>query len=233
MATYSQKAPFNDWWYWSECLVKRFRTCAEIYRENDDSIRATDLDATATYLKNLFLEPARGISMPPKDDKGKYEQKQKEENAILDAANKFREILIAFPMLSSAVQSLSGVKWDSCAWEGMEIKTHGWHTVDTESDTNKGKKSGKTGGSAGTEGGPKVDKRMQELFWGTQARPDEGIRSGKVEDGGLPGIIYNLLVAEKAASNRTPTEYRTEGLKNAMGKWDKAGMKSSLTPFKS
>ncbi len=38
--TYAQKAPFNDWWYWSECLVKRFRSIAEIYRENSEFDRA-------------------------------------------------------------------------------------------------------------------------------------------------------------------------------------------------
>ena len=46
--TYSQKAPFNDWWYWSECLVKRFRTISDLYKENaispEDRERGTMTD---------------------------------------------------------------------------------------------------------------------------------------------------------------------------------------------
>ena len=82
------------------------------------------------------------------------------------------------------------------------------------------------------------DARITELFWGPKARQDEGIRSGKVEDGGLPGILFNLLVAEKTSSNRSPTDYgqvmqsaaAQQYIATNTQKWEKAGVVMNLKP---
>lgn len=93
------------------------------------------------------------------------------------------------------------------------------------------KKKKKTGG----------DTRIIELFAGPRERQDEGIRSGKVEDGGLPGLIHNMVAAEKTSSNRAPTDYGQvlqaaatqqyiATTKEANQKWERAGVKMNFKP---
>ena len=76
------------------------------------------------------------------------------------------------------------------------------------------------------------------MFWGPKARQDEGIRSGKVEDGGLPGILMNLLSAEKSSSSRSPTDYgqsmmaaaAQSGLASTMAQAEKMGIQVNMKP---
>ena len=55
--TYSQRAPFNDWWYWSECLVKRFHTIADIYKENGEVERSQVATDWSKKLKDNCMAP--------------------------------------------------------------------------------------------------------------------------------------------------------------------------------
>jgi hypothetical protein len=191
--TYSQRAPFNDWWYWSECLVKRFRTIAEIYKENGEIERSQQAANWTKKLKDNCMVPVMAMRKGMKTDEEKANVKKLEEEAIVDAATMFREILSNLPFVSSAVQDFLYITWDECKWEEP-----GDDREEFDEDTGLPikKKKKKTG-----------DTRIIELFWGPKTRQDEGIRSGKVEDGGLPGILFNLLVAEKSSSNRAPTDY--------------------------
>ena len=50
--TYSQRAPFNDWWDWSECLVKRFKTIADIYKSQQPRPEGTAI--TALRVRQIF-----------------------------------------------------------------------------------------------------------------------------------------------------------------------------------
>ncbi len=186
---YSERAPFNDWWYWSECLVKRFLTMEEIYREVGEFDRAAEIGGLAKKLKSNCMVPVEAMRKGMKTDAEKAEVKRLEEAAIYEAAQMFREILYNFPFMSSSIQEFLGVKWDELKWDDPveELDEFG----------NPRKKKRRSSG----------DVRILELFWGPQARQDEGIRSGKVEDGGLPGILNNLMMAEKSSSNRQPTEY--------------------------
>ncbi len=191
--TFSQRAPFNDWWYWSECLVKRFRTIADIYKENGEMERSRQAAEWSKKLKDNCMVPVMAARKGMKTDEQKAEVRDLEEEAIVNAANMFRELLANLPFISSAVQDFLYVNWQECKWEepGEDREE-----FDEETGLPIKKKKKKSG-----------DTRIVELFWGPRARQDEGIRSGEVKDGGLPGILYNLLVAEKSSSNRAPTDY--------------------------
>lgn len=195
MSKLSQKAPFNDWWYWSECLVKRFNTIGAIYQENAEPLRAQDALDWSKKLKDNCMKPVEFVRKGLKTDAEKAESKQLEEDAIFNAAQMFRELLVNLPFISSAMQDFLGVKWQECSWEAIE------ESEKEEIDETTGlviKKKKKRGSG---------DQRITELFWGPKARQDEGIRSGKVPDGGLPGLLFNMLVAEKTTSTRAPTDY--------------------------
>lgn len=217
---YAQRAPFNDWWYWSECLVKRFRTLEEIYRSEGEMERASEIGALAQRLKDNCAAPVEAMRKGMKTEEQKAEVKQLEEKAIYVAAGLFRDILYNFPFLSSAAQDFLGVRWDELTWEEAPEELD-----ELGQPINKKKKR-----SSG-------DMRIMELFWGPKARQDEGIRSGRVEDGGLPGILYNLMMAEKTSSNRAPTEYgkfmqaaANQQFTNVMQKHEKRGVMVNFKP---
>jgi hypothetical protein len=191
MTSYSQRAPFNDWWYWSECLVKRLRTLGELYKENGEAERGVQATDWAKRLKDNCMVPVMAARKGMKADAEKAELKKLEEEAIFNAAAMFREMLINLPFMSSAIQEFLGVKWEDCKWDEPEAGEE----FDEETGLPKQKKK------------KKGDTRIIELFWGPKARQDEGIRSGDIKDGGLPGILANLLLAEKSSSSRSPTEY--------------------------
>jgi len=191
--TYSQRAPFNDWWYWSECLVKRFRTIAEIYKENGEIERSEQAVEWARKLKENCMVPVMAARKGMKTEEEKEKVRQLEEEAIFNAATMFRELLTNLPFISSAIQDFLFIDWRECKWEEPGENED---EFDEETGLQLKKKKKRVG-----------DQRIIELFWGPRTRQDEGIRSGKVEDGGLPGILYNLLAAERSSSNRAPTEY--------------------------
>src|SRR5580704_5842682 len=193
MTSYSQRAPFNDWWYWSECLVKRLRTLGELYKDNGEPERGGIANDWAKKLKDNCMTPVMAARKGLKTDEQKAEVKKLEEEAIFNAAMMFRELLVNLPFMSSAIQEFLGVKYEDCKWEepGADAEE-----IDDATGLAKKKKKKKSG-----------DGRITELFWGPKARQDEGIRSGEVKDGGLPGILANLLLAEKSSSSRSPTDY--------------------------
>jgi hypothetical protein len=195
MTSYSQRAPFNDWWYWSECLVKRLRTLGELYKENNEAERATTANDWAKRLKDNCMVPVMAARKGLKTDEQKAEVKKLEEEAIFNAATMFRELLINLPFMSSAIQDFLGVNYMDCKWD--EAAPGADEEIDEATGLPKKKKKKKSSG----------DSRISELFWGPKARQDEGIRSGKITDGGLPGILANLLMAEKSSSSRAPTDY--------------------------
>ena len=216
----SQRAPFNDWWYWSECLVKRFSTLENLYRNEGEMERAHHIGALAKKLKENCMVPVEAMRKGMKTPEEKARVKQLEEDAIYNAATMFREILFAFPFMSSAAQKFLGVRWDELTWD-EEVEE-----LDELGEPVKKKKKRGDG-----------DTRILELFWGPKARQDEGIRSGKVEDGGLPGIIYNLMLAEKTTSNRAPTEYgqfmqsaANQQFTNVMKQHEKRGVQVNFKP---
>jgi hypothetical protein len=190
--SYSQRAPFNDWWYWSECLVKRFRTIAEIYKENMEAERSVEASDWARKLKDNCMVPVMEARKGMQTDEQKEAVRELEETAIVAAANMFRDTLTNLPFISTGIQDLLYVYWEDVKWdpEGDEDQ------MDESTGLMKKKKKKSAG-----------DARITELFWGPKERQDEGIRSGRVEDGGLPGILANLLMAEKTSSNRAPTDY--------------------------
>jgi hypothetical protein len=217
---YAQRAPFNDWWYWSECLVKRFRTIEDIYREEGEILRAEEIGSMAKRLKDNCMVPVEAMRKGMKTPEQKAEVKQLEEKAIYVAAGLFRDVLFNFPFISSAIQDFVGARWDELTWDEapQELDELGQPIV-------KNKKR-----SAG-------DLRIIELFWGPKTRTDEGIRSGRVEDGGLPGILYNLMMAEKTTSNRSPTEYgqfmqaaANQQFTSVMQKHEKRGVQVNFKP---
>ncbi|MDR3425758.1 MAG: hypothetical protein P4M13_11930 [Alphaproteobacteria bacterium] len=222
--SYSQKAPFNDWWYWSECLVKRLRTMGELYRENGELERGEQATGWAKRLKDNCMTPVVAARKGMKTDEQKAEVKKLEEDAIFSAAEMFRELLVNLPFMSSAVQDFLGVKWQDCKWEDEKEEEE----IDEDTGLPIRKKKKKGSG----------DQRITELFWGPKARQDEGIRSGKVEDGGLPGILMNLLMAEKTTSSRSPTEYgqamlasaAQSGLATTMGQMERMGVQVNFKP---
>lgn len=226
--TYAQRAPFNDWWYWSECVVKRFRTIAEIYKENGEMERSETAAEWARKLKDNCMVPVMEARKGLTTDEQKETVHKLEEEAIFNAAQMFRDLLTNFPFISSAIQDFLYVTWEECQWpeEGSDQEEY-----DEETGLVIKKKKKKGSG----------DMRISELFWGPRARNDEGIRSGKVEDGGLPGILFNMVQAEKTSSNRAPTDYG-QVLQSAAAqqyiatstatnqKWERAGVKMNFKP---
>ncbi len=222
--SYSQKAPFNDWWYWSECLVKRLRTLGDLYHENSEIERGEVAKDWAKRLKENCMVPVLAARKGLKTDEQKAEIKKLEEVAIFAAADMFRELLVNMPFMSEAIQDFLGVAWQDCKWEDPNEPEE--IDEDTGLPVRKKKKRGTQ------------DQRIVELFWGPKARQDEGIRSGKVADGGLPGILANLLMAEKTSSNRAPTEYGQAMLASAaqsnlattMNQMEKLGIQVNFKP---
>jgi len=222
--SYSQKAPFNDWWYWSECLVKRLRTMGELYAENGEAERGDIAKDWAKRLKDNCMTPVMAARKGMKTDEQKAEIKKLEEEAIFSAAAMFRELLVNLPFMSSAIQDFLSVDWRDVKWEDENEKEEEID-LDTGLPIRKKKKTS-------------ADLRVTELFWGPKARQDEGIRSGKVEDGGLPGILMNLLMAEKSSSTRAPTEYGQAMLASAaqanlattMAQMEKMGVQVNFKP---
>ncbi|MDE1900701.1 MAG: hypothetical protein KGI37_03520, partial [Alphaproteobacteria bacterium] len=220
---YAQKAPFNDWWYWSECLVKRLRTMGDLYRENGENERADQAHDWAKRLKDNCMTPVVAARKGLKTDEQKAEVKKLEETAIFAAADMFRELLVNLPFMSSAVQDFLSVNWQDCKWEDPNEPEE----IDEDTGLPVRKKKKK-----------QTDGRITELFWGPKARQDEGIRSGKPEDGGLPGILMNLLAAEKTTSSRSPTEYgqamlasaAQSGLATTMNQMEKMGIQVNFKP---
>jgi hypothetical protein len=223
--SYSQRAPFNDWWYWSECLVKRLRTMAELYRENGEPERGGIASDWAKKLKDNCMVPVMAARKGMKTDAEKAELKKLEEASIFSAATMFRELLMNLPFMSSAIQDFLAVNWQECNWDDDKKEEE----VDeyTGLPIHKKKKKKSSG-----------DTRITELFWGPKARQDEGIRSGKVEDGGLPGILMNLLAAEKSSSSRAPTDYgqamlsaaAQSNLATSMAQAEKMGVQVNFKP---
>ncbi len=193
MSTYSQRAPFNDWWYWSECLVKCLNLMGNIYKENSEAERAGQALDWSKKLKENCMVPVMAARKGMKTDADKANVKKLEEEAIFNAATMFRDLLVNLPFMSSAIQDFLGLTWQDVKWEDPKEA----EAVDPDTGLPLKKKKKKGSG----------DTRITELFWGPKARQDEGIRSGKVEDGGLPGILNNLLSAEKTSSSRAPTDY--------------------------
>ncbi len=223
MTTYSQRAPFNDWWYWSECLVKRLRTLGDLYKENGEPERAGMATEWSKKLKDNCMIPVMAARKGTKTDEQKAEIKKLEEESIFNAAAMFREMLINLPFMSSAIQDFLGVNWEECKWEDPNEKEE----IDEDTGLSKKKKKKKQG-----------DTRITELFWGPKARQDEGIRSGEVKDGGLPGILANLLLAEKSSSSRSPTDYgqammaaaSQQSLATNMQQWERLGVQTNFKP---
>jgi SpoVK/Ycf46/Vps4 family AAA+-type ATPase len=215
--SFSQRAPFNDWWYWSECLVKRLRTMTELYKENGEPERSGVAAEWAKKLKDNCMVPVMAARKGMKTDEEKAELRKLEEVAILKAAQMFRELLMNLPFMSSAIQDFLNVNWQDCKWDDPEEEE-----IDEYTGLPVKKKKKRTSG----------DTRISELFWGPKARQDEGIRSGRPVDGGLPGILMNLLAAEKSTSSRAPTDYGQSmlaaaaqtGLAKTMAQAEKLGM---------
>ncbi len=202
--SFSQRAPFNDWWFCSECLIRCFRTISNIYRENDEAERAEQALGWVIKLKDNMKPPVTLARKGAKTDEQKKELNRLEEKAIFNAAQLFRELLTNLPFMSSAIQSFLGVNWKDCNWEDSDAPEE----IDEDIGFPKKEQKEKS-----------VDPRIAELFWGPKTQRDEGIRSGDVEDGGLPGIIYSLLLAEKTASGRAPTEYGQGMLVSVRRRW--------------
>ena len=204
MNKYTKKAPFNDWWYWSDTLVKRLRTVADIYRENDEKERGDEMAAMARKLYNLFIGPAQK-GQKAKDAAAKAALAPEEEKAIDEAVHLWQDVLAFLPFVSQTMESYLNVAWP-------DLDPNEKTKEDSEDGADSGKASSGTA-SAGSSGGAKpkkIDSRAVELFWGPKGRADEGIRSGSPKDGGLPGILATMLMAEKTNSSRTPTEYKNE-----------------------
>jgi hypothetical protein len=222
--SYSERAPFNDWWYWSECLVKRLRTLADLYKENGEHERSSLAGDWSKRLKDNCMKPVVEARKGTKTDEQKAALKKLEEEAIYNAAQMFRELLVNLPFMSSAIQDFLGVNWQECNYEDPDEKQD---EIDEDTGLPIRKKKKK-----------KTDGRVTELFWGPKTRQDEGIRSGKIPDGGLPGIMSNLLSAEKSSSSRSPTEYgqamlasvTQQSLADNMSKAERMGITVNMRP---
>src|ERR1700689_3563625 len=155
MTSYSQRAPFNDWWYWSECLVKRLRTLSELYKDNGEAERGNIASDWAKKLKENCMTPVMEARKGLKTDEQKAAVKQLEEEAIFNAAAMFRELLVNLPFMSSAIKEFLGVAWEECKWEDpVEVEE-----FDEATGLPKKKKKKKSSG----------DSRITELFWGPKA----------------------------------------------------------------
>jgi len=195
----------------------------ELYRENGEAERADIAMDWARRLKENCMAPVVVARKGMKTDEQKAELKKLEEEAIFSAAEMFRELLVNFPFMSSAAQDFLGVNWQDCKWDDEEEEE-----IDEATGLPIRKKKKKGSG----------DIRITELFWGPKARQDEGIRSGKIDDGGLPGILSNLLMAERTSSSRAPTEYgqamlaaaANSGLATTMDQMEKMGVQVNFKP---
>ena len=197
----------------------------ELYRENGEPERGGIANDWAKKLKDNCMVPVIAARKGMKTDEEKAELKKLEEKAIFEAAIMFRELLLNLPFMSKTIQEFLAVDWQDCKWDEPEAEEE----IDeyTGLPVNKKKKK-KSGG----------DTRISELFWGPKARQDEGIRSGRVEDGGLPGILMNLLAAEKSSSSRSPTDYgqamlasaAQSGLATSMAQAEKLGVQVAFKP---
>jgi hypothetical protein len=221
--SWSQKAPFNDWWYWSECLVKRLRTMADLYRENGEPERSAIAADWSKRLKENCMKPVMAARKGMKTDAEKTELKKLEEEAIFACVDMFRDLLTNLPFMSTAIQDFLGVTWEDAKYEDEKKEEE----IDELTGLPIKKKKKKA-----------TDGRITELFWGPKARQDEGIRSGVVEDGGLPGILYNLMLAEKTSSSRSPGEYgqamlasvAQQSLGQTMSNMEKMGVQVGMKP---
>src|SRR5262249_18421531 len=141
-----------------------------------------------------------------------------------NAAAMFREMLLNLPFMSSAIQDFLYVNWQDCKWEDPNEA----EAIDEDTGLPINKKKKKKSS----------DTRITELFWGPKARQDEGIRSGEVQDGGMPGILNNLLMAERSSSSRAPTDYgqamlaaaSQQSLATSMQNMEKIGVQVNFKP---
>ncbi len=201
MTAYRKKAPFNDWWYWSDVLAKRLVTIAQMYNEFGEPQRAHDADATSRKLNEIFLGPARMGQKGVKTDEEKAALAKIEEEAIFAGVVIWQEMLNSLPFISEQLQSYLDIKW-------ADINPQ---------DEKKMQQMGN------------IDPRATELFWGPKGRYDEGIRSGHPKDGGLPGILLNYLLAERGSSSRSPSQYKTENSHNTF--WGRSNdMNKAFSP---
>lgn len=195
----------------------------ELYRENGEAERGDLAMDWARRLKENCLVPVVAARKGMKTDEQKAELKKLEEEAIFSAADMFRDLLVNLPFMSSAIQDFLDVDWQDCNWDDDDTEE-----FDEATGLPIRKKKRKGAG----------DIRITELFWGPKARQDEGIRSGKIEDGGLPGILSNLLMAERTSSSRAPTEYgqamlaaaANSGLATTMNQMEKMGIQVNFKP---
>ena len=197
---------------------------SDLYKENGEAEHAVQASDWAKRLKDNCMVPVMQARKGMKTDAEKAELKKLEEEAIFNAAGMFRELLINLPFMSSAIQDFLQVNWEDYKWDDPNEKE------EFDEDTGLPIKKKKKKGSG--------DTRITELFWGPKARQDEGIRSGKVLDGGLPGILNNLLAAEKGSSSRAPTEYgqamlaaaSQQNLATSMQQMEKIGINVNFKP---
>jgi hypothetical protein len=196
----------------------------ELYNENGEIERGEQAKDWAKRVKDNCMTPVMAARKGMKTDEQKAEVKKLEEEAIFSAAEMFRELLVNLPFMSATVQDFLSVDWHDCKWEDDSDKEE----IDEDTGLVIHKKKKKGSG----------DQRITELFWGPKVRQDEGIRSGKIEDGGLPGILYNMLMAEKTTSTRAPTEYgqammasaTQSNLATTMNQMEKMGVQVNFKP---
>ena len=197
---------------------------ADLYKENGEKERSDIGAEWSKKLKDNCMKPVIEARKGTKTDEQKATLKKMEEEAIYEAAAMFRELLLNLPFMSEAIQEFLGVNWEEMKWDDPNEPEE----IDEDTGLPKKKKKKKTGG----------DTRITELFWGPKARQDEGIRTGKVKDGGLPGIMSNLLTAEKTTSSRSPTDYGQSmmsaaiqsNLATTMAQAEKAGIQGNFKP---
>jgi hypothetical protein len=197
----------------------------ELYTENGEAERGEQAKEWAKRLKDNCMVPVMAARKGMKTDEQKAEIKKLEEEAIYSAAEMFRELLVNLPFMSSAIQDFLAVSWQDCKWP-----EEGEDKEEIDEDTGLVIRKKKKQGSG--------DLRITELFWGPKARQDEGIRSGEVADGGLPGILMNMVMAEKTTSTRAPTEYGQAMLASAtqhnlattMSQMEKMGVQVNFKP---
>lgn len=195
----------------------------DLYKENGEMERATQAYDWSKKLKDNCMTPVVQARKGMKTDAEKAELKRLEEEAIFNAAEMFRELLVNLPFMSSAIQDFLYISWEDVKWDDPNEQEE----FDELTGLPIKKKKKKN-----------TDGRLTELFWGPKARQDEGIRSGKVEDGGLPGIMSNLLMAEKTASSRAPTDYgqamlaaaSQQNLATSMQQMEKIGIQVNFKP---
>ena len=117
MSNYRQKAPFNDWWYWSDVLAKRYQTVSEIYRENDEAQRANETAGVAKMLHDNFIGPARIGQKGTKTPEERAALAKIEEEAIFKGIQMWKDCLTALPFISTHMQEFLGCKWEEIGWD--------------------------------------------------------------------------------------------------------------------